>query len=350
MDKRFDAIMENKWWQEVSIFIFTFTLFALKNDWILFRDFQTVISGLFYFLAIYVHAQTNRFCLLPLLFKQQKPYLYIFLSAVLVLIFSVVLYQISTLWIYQNSYLYRFSHQKSYTFQLATLVGTLICIIGPSIFLKFYREQKKQSQEALLLKEMQLKSLRSQLNPHFLFNTFNTLYGISLQFPDRTPDLIMKVSQLMRYQLESNSKQCVTLEEELSFINSYIQLEKERVGYRCEIIYDRIIDNENAYKISPMLLIAFVENAFKHGSCTIENCYVHIKITVEDGILRLSVINSVPDKKNNVVSTKIGLKNTMERLKIIYGKDYELDIKESEKIFKVELLLHLKKNITDERS
>lgn len=350
MEARFNAIMDNKWWQEASIFVFTFTLFALKNDWILFRDFQTVISGFFYFLALYIHAQSNRFLLLPLLFKEQRPYIYILLSVVLILLFSVILYQISTLWIYQSSYLYQFSHQKSYPFQLATLVGTLICIIGPSIFLKFYREQKKQNREALLLKEIQLNSLRSQLNPHFLFNTFNTLYGISLEFPERTSDLIMKVSQLMRYQLESNSKQCVTLEEELSFINSYIQLEKERVGYRCDISYISSIDNENAYKISPMLLIAFVENAFKHGSCTIENCYVHIKITVEEGQLKLSVINSVPNKRNNVVSTKIGVKNTVERLKLIYGKDYKLEIQETDKIYTVELLLQLKKNTIDERS
>jgi len=348
MDARFNAIMENKWWQEVAIFVFTFSLFAMKNDWILFRDFQTVISGFVYFLALYIHAQSNRFFLLPLLFKEQRPYLYILLTAVLILLFSVILYQISTLWIYKTSYLYQFSHQKSYVFQVATLVGTLICIIGPSIFLKFYREQKKQNQEALLLKEIQLNSLRSQLNPHFLFNTFNTLYGISLEFPERTPDLIMKVSRLMRYQLESNSKQCVTLEEELSFINSYIQLEKERVGYRCDIRYSCEIDSQNAYKIAPMLLIAFIENAFKHGSCTIENCYVHIKIAVIEGQLSVNVSNSVPVKKNNVVSTKIGIKNTTERLKLIYGKEYSLDIKQGENLFTVDLLLPLKKNTIDE--
>jgi Putative regulator of cell autolysis len=343
MKWKVDNVLDNKWWQEVAILLFSFSLFSLKNDWILFNSAIAVWSGIGYYLMLYLHAQTNRFFLLPILVKQHKGFLYLVLTILLALLFSVVVYEISSVWITKASSLYEFSHQKSYQYQLATVIGTLICILGPVMFLKFYREEKKKREEALLLNQMQLNSLKSQLNPHFLFNTFNTLYGISLEFPERTPDLIMKVSQLMRYQLESNAKQCVSLEEELSFINSYIQLEKERVGYRCEITYDSKIDNENAYKISPMLLIAFVENAFKHGTCAIENCYVHISITVEKGKLHLQIVNSIPEKKINVVSTRIGIQNTTERLKIIYGSDYTLDIKNTDTVYTVNLALPLKK-------
>lgn len=343
MKWKVDNVLDNKWWQEVAILLFSFSLFSLKNDWILFNSAIAVWSGIGYYLMLYLHAQTNRFFLLPILVKQHKGFLYLVLTILLALLFSVVVYEISSVWITKASSLYEFSHQKSYQYQLATVIGTLICILGPVMFLKFYREEKRKREEALLLNQMQLNSLKSQLNPHFLFNTFNTLYGISLEFPERTPDLIMKVSQLMRYQLESNAKQCVSLEEELSFINSYIQLEKERVGYRCEITYDSKIDNENAYKISPMLLIAFVENAFKHGTCAIENCYVHISITVEKGKLRLQIVNSIPEKKINVVSTRIGIQNTTERLKIIYGSDYTLDIKNNDTVYTVNLALPLKK-------
>lgn len=343
MKWKVDNVLDNKWWHEVAILLFSFSLFSLKNDWILFNSAVAVWSGIGYYLMLYLHAQTNRFFLLPLLVKQHKGLLYLVLTVLLALLFSVVVYEISIVWITKASSLYQFSHQKSYQYQLATVIGTLICILGPVMFLKFYREEKRKREEALLVNQMQLNSLKSQLNPHFLFNTFNTLYGISLEFPERTPDLIMKVSQLMRYQLESNAKQCVSLEEELSFISSYIQLEKERVGYRCEITYDCKIDSENAYKISPMLLIAFVENAFKHGTCAIENCYVHIAIVVEKGKLRLHIANSIPEKKINVVSTQIGIKNTTERLKIIYGNDYKLDIKNTDKVYTVDLVLPLKK-------
>lgn len=343
MKWKVDNVLDNKWWHEVAILLFSFSLFSLKNDWILFNSAIAVWSGIGYYLMLYLHAQTNRFFLLPLLVKQHKGFLYLVLTVLLALLFSVIVYQISIVWITKASSLYQFSHQKSYQYQLATVIGTLICILGPVMFLKFYREEKRKREEALLVNQMQLNSLKSQLNPHFLFNTFNTLYGISLEFPERTPDLIMKVSQLMRYQLESNAKQCVSLEEELSFINSYIQLEKERVGYRCEITYESKIDNENCYKISPMLLIAFVENAFKHGTCAIENCYVHITITVEKGKLQLKINNSIPEKKVNVVSTRIGIKNTTERLKLIYGNDYVLDINNTDRTFTVNLELPLKK-------
>ncbi|GEP50157.1 sensor histidine kinase [Flavobacterium noncentrifugens] len=343
MKWKIENVLENKWEQEIAVLGFAFTLFSIKNDWILFRSFQAVLPGIVYFFILYFHAQCNRFFLLPILFKKHKPLIYLAFTAILAFFFSVALYEIANNYLYQTSALAKFSHQKSYPYQLASVVGTLICVLGPTTLLKFYSEQKKQSSETILLNQMQLNSLRSQLNPHFLFNTFNTLYGISLEYPERTPDLIMKVSQLMRYQLESTDRQCVTIEEELSFIDSYIQLEKERVGYRCEILYDCKIDNENAYKISPMLLIGFVENAFKHGAGTIESCYVRIKITVEKGKLHLNIVNSIPEKKREIISTKIGLKNTKERLELLYPGTYNLDLHETGNTYTVDLRLQLKK-------
>ncbi|MFH6993515.1 sensor histidine kinase [Flavobacterium sp. FlaQc-48] len=344
MNKKFDNILDNKWWQEIAVVVFSFTIYTLKNDWMLFSSFTSILMGVFFYLVLYMHAQFNRFFLLPILFKTQRPVTYIFLTLFGVFVFSIILYEITMLDMFSNCHLYQNSHQRSYAYQLASVLGTLVCILSPIIVFKFYRIHRKKTEETLLFNEMQLNSLKGQLNPHFLFNTFNTLYGISLEFPERTPDLIMKVSQLMRYQLESNSKKCVSLEDELEFINSYVQLEKERVGYRCEITYDCKIDNENAYKVSPMLLIAFIENAFKHGTCAIEKCYVRIIITVENGLLHLHVVNSIPNKKTDVISTKIGLKNTIERLNLIYGKDYKLDIQDENKnTYIVDLKLQLKK-------
>jgi two-component system LytT family sensor kinase len=343
MNIKLDNILDNKWWQEVAVVAFSFTIYTLKNDWMLFSSFTSILMGVFFYLVLYMHAQFNRFFLLPILFKTQRPVTYIILTLFGVFVFSVVLYEVTMLNMFSNCHLYQNSHQRSYAYQLASVLGTLVCILSPIIVFKFYRIHRKKTDETILFNEMQLNSLKGQLNPHFLFNTFNTLYGISLEFPERTPDLIMKVSQLMRYQLESNSKKCVSLEDELEFINSYVQLEKERVGYRCEITYDFKIDNENSYKISPMLLIAFIENAFKHGTCAIEKCYVRIFITVEEGQLHLHVVNSIPRKKTDVVSTKIGLKNTIERLNLIYGKNYKLDIQDDKNAYIVDFKVQLKK-------
>jgi len=337
---KFKSILENKWWQEIIILIFSFILFTL-NDWILILSWKGFYTGLVYFFILYFHAQINRYFLLPVLLVKHRPVLYLMMTVLLLFVFSVILYEVSTEFLYKNCFLYKSAHQKSYQFQVATLVGTLICILGPILMLENYRIQKKRTNKKLLYNQVQLNALKGQLNPHFLFNTFNTLYGISLQYPERTSDMIMKVSQLMRYQVENGNKEFVSLQDELEFISSYIELEKERVGYRCDIDFQQDVDFDSNYKIAPMLLITFIENAFKHGACTIENCYVNIKIKTSEEKIYLVISNSIPTKKKKIVSTKIGLKNTMERLAILYPEKHILDIKQGELKYEVNLEIDL---------
>ncbi|MDO6436220.1 histidine kinase [Cyclobacterium sp. 1_MG-2023] len=341
MNKIINDLMDNKWWQEFAVVAFSFTIYTLKNDWMFISSLGSIMLGVLFYVILYVHAQFNRFIFLPILFKKHKPIIYILLTIIGIFIFSVLLNKLMTLSMFSQCQLYQNSHQRSFSFQFASVSGTLVCILSPIIVFKFYRIYKQQTDKIILYNQMQVNSLRTQLNPHFLFNTFNTLYGISLQFPQRTSDLIMKVSQLMRYQTESTHKEFVCLENELDFINSYVQLEKERVANRCDISYFSEIDKESTYKISPMLLITFIENAFKHGTCAIEKCYVHINISVKNGLLHLIVVNSVP-KESKVVSTNIGLKNTIARLKLTYGEDYSLNITNDPKTYNVDLKIQLK--------
>lgn len=340
MKMKFKYVLENKWWQEIFILIFSLVLFTL-NDWILISSFKGFFFGLAYFFILYAHAQVNRFFILPFLLKEHRPVLYFVLTLLALLVFSVILYEAATEIIYKNCFLYKSSNQKTYHFQLGTLAGTLVCILGSIQILEHYREQKRKTNKTLLFNEMQLNALKGQLNPHFLFNTFNTLYGISLQYPERTPDMIMQVSQLMRYQVENSSKELVSIEDEIEFLSSYIQLEKERVGYRCDIQYSYDFDERQNYKIAPMLLISFIENAFKHGACTIENCFVDINIQVKENLLLMNITNSIPKKKKAVVSTKIGLKNTQERLNIIYPEKHKIEITATESTFNVNLEIEL---------
>lgn len=337
---KFKYVLENKWLQEIFILVFSMVLFTL-NDWILIQSFKGFFFGLAYFLILYAHAQVNRFFILPFLLKEHRPVLYFALTVLALFIFSIILYEVSTEIIYKNCFLYKSSNQKTYHFQLGTLAGTLVCILGSIQILEHYREQKRKTNKTLLSNEIQLSALKGQLNPHFLFNTFNTLYGISLKYPERTPDMIMQVSQLMRYQVENGSKELVSLEEEIGFLSSYVELEKERVGYRCAIQYSYDFDESKSYKIAPMLLICFIENAFKHGACTIENCFVDITIKVTGNLLVMNVSNSIPKKKKAVVSTKIGLKNTKERLEIIYPEKHRLELVSSEDRFDIKLEIEL---------
>ncbi len=337
---KFKYVIENKWWQEIFILAFSFVLFTL-NDWILIKSLKGFFSGLVYFFILYSHAQVNRLFLLPFLLKEHRPWLYFILSIFTLLVFSVILYEVSTEVIYKDCFLYKSSNQKTYHFQLGTLAGTLVCILGCFQILEHYREQKRKNNETLLSNQMQLNALKGQLNPHFLFNTFNTLYGISLQYPERTSDMIMQVSQLMRYQVENSAREYVSLEDEIAFLSSYIELEKERVGYRCSIEFSHVAEEDKTYLIAPMLLITFVENAFKHGACTIEKCYVTIAIEVKNNKLIMKISNSIPQKKKEIFSTKIGIKNTKKRLEIIYPDRHQLDIRSSDATFTVNLEIEL---------
>jgi len=333
-------VLENKIIQETMLLVFSFILFTL-NDWILILSWKGFLMGVIYFLILYIHAQVNRFFLLPLLLKKNKATLYALSSIAILLVFSLVLKEITENFIYKNCFLYKSLAQKTFHYQVGVLLGSLICILGSIQFIEFYRFQRLKTRRELLSNQTQLSNLKKQLNPHFLFNTLNTIYGISLKFPERTSELIIKVSQLLRYQMESSDKEFVSMDDEIDFISSYIELERERLGYRTKIDFDYQREEGVKYQIAPMLLITFVENAFKHGTCSIEDCYVSISIRIEKGNLYLHVRNSVPVKKRNVFSAKIGLENTIARLKLLYPNRYQLNTNASKEEFEVSLVINL---------
>ncbi|MBC8033062.1 MAG: histidine kinase [Chitinophagaceae bacterium] len=222
------------------------------------------------------------------------------------------------------------------------VVGGFLLVISPFFIYRFYRQRAEVRKRMECVNMMELSMLRSQLNPHFLFNTFNNLYGISLHEPQRVPDLIMQISRLMRYQLESICKEQVCLKEEMDFVESFIALEEERVAHRCKIEYDFRNDTKDEHSgIAPMMLLPFIENAFKHGANSIENCFVRINIKVCKGILQMDVVNSIPKARNTVPSTQIGLRNTEQRLKLSYPDKYELTRNITDREYSVRLVLDL---------
>jgi len=337
-------ILENRWLQEILIVITLFTLFTL-NEWNYITSWDELWRGLCYFAVLYAHAQSHRFLLLPILLDKHKPFQYLILTVLMLFGFAALLHIVSVLWIYPNCFVYQSDAQDTLIFHIATCAMSLIAMLAPFLVLRFYREQKVQSMSQLCMSNMELKLLRSQLNPHFMFNTFNNLYGISLQEPTRLPDLILQVSQLMRYQLENNAKLWVSLRDELAFIESYIALEEERVGRRCDIQYEYRNDSpeEGRDQIAPMMLAPFIENAFKHGANSMEACFVHIRITVNKAWLEMEIVNSIPKNVDvSKVSTGIGLQNAQQRLNILYpGKKHRLNISTTATEYKVNLALQL---------
>jgi LytS/YehU family sensor histidine kinase len=188
----------------------------------------------------------------------------------------------------------------------------------------------------LKLKENEVNYLKMQIHPHFLFNTLNTMYGLALKKADETPEMILKLSNLLDYLLYQIDKPFVHLEEEVSHIKDYISLEELRFSDRLKVnLIEEYQTKHN--QVIPMLLLPFVENSFKHGQ--LENGELHIDIHI------LSVGNNIQFKIKNKRHTSedtqpgIGLVNIKKRLSILYENQHELKINTKNGIFEVDLIL-----------
>lgn len=228
-------------------------------------------------------------------------------------------------------------------FWLGDLVFAASCLlIGVGMWF-LYRGATFQTSElrnSLLLKEKELQYLQSQLNPHFFFNTLNNLYGVSLRYPNKTPELILSISELMRYQLESSRKQLVPLEDELQFIRNYVHLERARVRQRCQVTFKKK-GHEKDLLITPLILIAFVENAFKYAPSSMSASYIKVELEIKGETLLLKIRNTVPSNKQSVSSTGVGLNNVRQRLALAYAKRHTLISYEENNIYYTELQLTL---------
>ena len=195
--------------------------------------------------------------------------------------------------------------------------------------------------------ETQLLFLRNQVSPHFFFNTLNNIYSLALERSPKTPDVILKLSEVMRYLLYETKNKRKSLESELKCIKSYLELEKLRHNDNLEI--DMNINGDLKDKsIAPLLLLPFIENAFKHGANkNIGKVKIKIDFMVEDDFLYFSISNPKPAK--NIYNKKensfggIGLMNIKKRLALGYKKeDYKLEINDGDPLFMVNLKIRVK--------
>lgn len=184
--------------------------------------------------------------------------------------------------------------------------------------------QNKMLSAQLQFKEQELNYLKKQIHPHFLFNTLNTIYGLALKQSKYTPEIILKLSNLLDYILYQVEKPRVSLKEEVLHIKEYIELEKIRFQDTLKVEFNfGKIDEE--IQIAPMLLIPLVENAFKHGSLTQGYLKIRIDIMVENQMLDFTIKNSVLSKENDENENGIGLENFRKRLDLNYKDNYRME-------------------------
>ncbi|TLU98165.1 sensor histidine kinase [Dyadobacter luticola] len=193
----------------------------------------------------------------------------------------------------------------------------------------------------------ELHLLQSQLSPHFLFNTLNNLYGLSITQHEKIPPLLLKLSDLLRYSVYDASETFVPLKEEQTYIDNYIEFEKIRIGDRLVLTNDieKVVDP--AVKIAPMLLIIFIENAFKHSKNTAdENIHIEISLKTWQNLILFSIKNSrsIAAKKETILdkNSGFGLVNVKKRLELLYPGSHELKIEETDTSYLVILRLNAK--------
>ncbi len=190
----------------------------------------------------------------------------------------------------------------------------------------------------LKLKEQELNHLKMQIHPHFLFNTLNTMYGFALQKAEETPDMILKLSNLLDYLLYQVDKPFVSLTDEIHHIEDYISLENIRFNDTLAVNFDKDITSDTI-EIAPMLLIPFVENSFKHGTMKNGRLEITIKLKGNPKSVYFKIENSC--RKEEHATNGIGLENIKKRLDITYPNAHKLNIASLEDSFSVELFLNL---------
>lgn len=227
----------------------------------------------------------------------------------------------------------------------------LVASLFLGIFLKMARHigqnELKEAQTLAAHSQSELHLLQSQLSPHFLFNTLNNLYGLSITQHEKIPPLLLKLSELLRYSVYDSAETFVPLKDELAYIDNYIEFEKIRIGDRLVLNADVEKVNDSSIKIAPMLLIVFIENAFKHSKNTAdEKIYIDISLKIWGNSILFYARNSYQKKEEEISvinkSSGFGLVNVTKRLQLLYPKQHELEIEKEESSYIVNLKLKMK--------
>lgn len=308
-------IFDNPAWKEINYGLRWFTNTFLN-------------AGIFYLYYGFVN---------PQYLKQQKLIKYLVISFIIISAYSLLrsLISITLLPDFSNA------PQKSFTDAFISSLFLSTFFAGLAIFLNFTENwflvqqlQQKIEKERL---ESELKMLRHQVNPHFLFNTLNNIHTLVYKKSDKAADAVLKLSGLMRYMLYESEGDVVLLGKEIEYITSFVELQKLRLTNPDQV--QLIIEgNPDGKTIAPLLLMPFIENAFKYFSNTGES-FLNIKIGILNNVIHFHCINSYRKDSASVANSGIGLSNVNKRLLLQYHDKHMLAINKNESTFEVNLTL-----------
>ena len=312
----------------IFFFGLTFLSSGAKKETLTVRIVQSLEYIAFLIVPVYIH-----FFILDRFFYKRKYVLYVL--SLFTLLFG---------WGYLVNRFFYLRHMEKGSLASAIvmvffilLISTSFKVLADSVKQRFLMQQIEAKQV-----QTELRLLKAQINPHFLFNTLNNLFGMARKQDPQTADGISGLSHLMRYMIYDSNVELISLKKEIQQIDRLIELQKLRFTKDDDIQINFSVDGEAAkVQIPPMLLISFVENAFKHGISLVTPSFVRIYLNVEKDTLEFSVSNSKHSRSENKddVEKGIGLKNVSRRLELLYPGNHELAISDGEKVFEVRLAL-----------
>jgi sensor histidine kinase YesM len=340
--KRFKTILEH-----LSFWVFSFFILLL-----IFKQpggintIDLIYTSIF-FMSLVPMVYANIGFAVPRFLQKKKNLLFVLFSAILIIAasaFNHFLFNHLADFIFPGYYFVSyFSFSEIIIIHLIFLILTTLLAMSKDWF-TLLESQRRIAVLEKDKKEAELDTLKGQVNPHFLFNTLNNLYSLAQKKSELTAEMILKLSDLMRYVLYDTTANFVELKQEIAFIENYINLQKLRtskpgaVKFTCPTQLDQ-------HKIAPLILIHFVENCFKHGlKGDTENAFVEIDLKVKNGKLDFISKNNVgvvDDIEKNKTGGK-GLINAKKRLDLIYGEKYKLDMSADKNIYSVHLNIDLK--------
>lgn len=330
------AILHLLMWFAIWLFFNSFFNAGSKNESFVFW-FSVLLSGIS-ISAIYVFI----YYLIPD-FLLEKSYRTFILYTIYALVFIICAVLMTMVFGFVFFFNLEYQQMPGLTKNPSVIVVAVLFMITAASSFKIVKfnfkamEEKKRLENQFLqaqlkLKEEELSHLKSQIHPHFLFNTLNTLYGFSLQQSEQTPELILKLSALLDYILYQVDKETVFLKDELQHIYNYTDLEQIRFSDTLQLDFS-IEEFSDDIRLPPMLLLPFVENAFKHGTVLQGSLFVEIRLKVTNNQLTFSVRNSYQNTSKASNSKGLGMQNLKKRLEYLYSDQFTLHVNQKENTY-----------------
>lgn len=298
-------------------------------------------------------AYTTLYGLIPHFLNKKRPFVFVVLLMMLLILASIG-YQAAKYYYFEpafpQSYETRFEafgYQSMFEriTDISLTASKGIFFFSPTVLLllfQFYRDQQRLSEINEQKKTAELTALKHQLNPHFLFNTLNNVYALAVKKSDSTPEVIGKLSDILDYILYRCNEDYVPLAKEVELIENYLTLEKIRYGKRVAVSFTPLLEYD--VKIAPLLLLTFVENAFKHGvSQEIDQATIDIDLHAQENGIAFCIKNSIPSNapQNGEAKPAIGLKNVRKQLELLYPNAHRLRLDEATDAYTVALDLKM---------